>query len=396
MRIRSFIEFLMLFILIVPIALLTACYNEEDMSINILDGNTYVRNAFDQSFYPKFELTKLAIPNDKRIGGAIALFDDSVILADFNDTNRINFYRYYFDGGKLIKFGGFDNFLMGMRQFEIVDDKIYFHITVADDDFVSNMQNILFEIDLTRNELSQLSHDSDTLPGVNTYWFDGKLVSLKSRSENNVTTSFLEVTDLDAGTSEIVLESYADEITNTGVLKVLHTTDGSLLYVLYDSRPSEDDEWTAVIKAYNKDFEHVRDIQINDVAWDIFRSRPSILRVFGEYIFLLNYSSRSFIGRIEENGEVLPIHRGTLSMSQTRDLNLSSHVELLYENPYYTNNNNIVLLDTESGMLHEITIDMEDGYVWQFIMKNENMAIITARPPDAHENEFFIVHIDPI
>ena len=387
MMIRHLSKYSMLLVLIIFMLILSACYNEDgNITIQALTDLEEDLSTHNLSSYSKFDLTEIFTPSPHL--GAVALLDDGVIFSEIHNSNNVTFYRYYFATEEFVEFASIEGVFMGMRQFEMVGNKIYFYLSVVDENDISGIQNILFEIDLINNELTQLSHDTENLPGVNTHWFDGKLVSLKFRLENDTAISFLEITDPDTGTSEIVLES------RIGELYVLHTTDDSFLYVLHVDIYSDGDEFIATIKLYDKNFEHVRNIHINDVAWEVLRSRPSILRVFGDYIFMHNYSSRSFIGRIEEDGEVLQLHSGTLSMSQTRNLNLLSNIELFFENQSPPKAPSIALLDTDLGLLHEIAINVDDGYGLVNVMSNNYMVLITAMSPSpSSERKFFMTSI---
>jgi len=49
-------------------------------------------------------------------------------------------------------------------------------------------------------------------------------------------------------------------------------------------------------------------------------NRPHTFRIFGDFLYILNYSMRSFIGRIEEGDNLSHIHSGTLTVAPTASI----------------------------------------------------------------------------
>jgi len=52
--------------------------------------------------------------------------------------------------------------------------------------------------------------------------------------------------------------------------------------------------------------------------------------------------------------------------------------------------NNIVLLDTNTGLLQDIEIDLKDGYIIRYIKTNGNVALICAMSNDADKDRYYL------
>ena len=354
------------------------------------------------------DFSELDLPSDI-MKSAIALLDDSIIFVNY-DTPVV-YYRYYFSSGEFVEIGSIDNVAITLSHYEVVGDVIFAYTTVSDVLDYQSLTNVLFGIDLQNNKLLRLSEES-MLPRASGFYHQGSIVSLQSNFEDDILTSYLYRFDLETNTSSAEMESFIDTTTDTdtGVLKVILTTDENFVYVLYlylYGSESPDGIWSeAFIRVYDKDMAHVRDISIGEVSrlfdedmnpirdldFDkignfIFSSNPSILRVFGgEYVYILNASFRSLIGRIEQDGSISPLHKGSLELSRTRNIDAQGNTQLFFER--FTNN--VALLDTYSGLFHELEIDFEEGYVIRYIRTNGNVALVRTTTNNVGDDRYYL------
>lgn len=308
---------------------------------------------------------------------AIALLNDGLIIRRSTESD-VYYYRYSFTIGEMFEIGHYNGRFPG-GETEIINNMIYFHVSKIDINYDA-LANVLYGIDLEINELIEFSRSFVNYPFVQSYYQNGNLVSIKTVLENNIQTSYLELYNIRTDSSTLMSEFHFDRETRWGNIKLLHTTDNDILYILYDTRLSEQDEWEAKIRAYDKNMNHYRDINLDNVADYILRQRPLRFRIWGDYFFMVNASSESLIGRIEPNGEITPLHKGNLDRMLLRNIRSQANTQLLFQRE----SNNIVLLDTTTGAITEVALDLKDGYEILYVQTNGNNAFVSTMRYD-HE-----------
>jgi len=360
-----------------------------------------------------------------------ALLEDSIIISaspirdgmtrelimpefDSEPFEGLRFYRYYISTGDIDVIGTIENdFVFSTGQREISNGIMYFYISIENDDpnINGDFQNILYAIDFENNKLFRLNEEYLSNPAIiNVFYLRGNLISLKSIWEGNIQTSFLEVYNLDTNESTIALEAEINTDVGVGVMNFIHTTDDYYIYVLHITHPNEEnDDFTAVIGVYDENINHIRDINI-DADNFVFDSRPRHIDFFGNgrYIFMDNFSSSSFIGSVDSDGNISPIHMGVpvfartpvvipdgvyssqqgLFRHSTRNVNAQDRTRLFFKRL----SEQIVLFDTYTGDLREITIDMEDGFRIGNILTNGSIALISAEKQHDLTHEFEFKH----
>ena len=376
---RSFIIFGLLL-------LLAGCnYNKQTQNKHVI--NTLQAQSILSLSTNYFELIELDIQLDKS-KYADALLDDSIIFQSVNREGRRSYYRYFFADGTFLEIGSIENSSFSMGQKEIIDNIIYFNSSVVDSDN-QELASILFGIDLENNQLLEFSRDFPAMPLINVFYLNGNLASIKHHVEDNIQTTYLEMLSLaDKNTSSTGLESHYDRNTGIGSIKLLHTTDQNLVYILYDTNLTEQDEWSAFIRVYNENMEHYRDINFDNEANFILDWRPWDLNIFGDYIHIHNAAIQSLLGRIEQDGSITPLHIGALVQSRTRNISTMVNTQLFFER--FTNN--IVLLDTTTGTINEVALDLDEGYQILYVLTNGNVAFICVANEDLTEYRYFMTH----
>ncbi|MCL2398740.1 MAG: hypothetical protein FWC91_03215 [Defluviitaleaceae bacterium] len=329
-----------------------------------------------------FELIELEFLLEEKRMFAAVLLEDSIIFAG-NDTgpnsginNRI-YYRYYFESSSFVKIGTFNNFFMSTGDYVILDNMIFFDATLVDSNY-GNFINVIFKIDLEHNTLIRRFEDVVSNPLFHIAPFDGGLISLKSKTTEGSYVSYLETFKFETNMTEIISELIMNADAGEGFEYLVHTTYNGKTYVMYSVIGGNE---AAMIRVYGENMNILRSISLGESEQYIMANRPHTIRVFGDYVYILNYSMRSFIGKIESDNSLSSLHLGRLAFAPNS--NNTSNIQLFFER----DSANVVLLDTNTGLLHEITVDLDDGYSLLYIKTNGNTAFICLISEDmAFEN----------
>ena len=183
-------------------------------------------------------------------------------------------------------------------------------------------------------------------------------------------------------------------------------SDNELLYILYITRESSREQWTTRLRVYDEKMEFLKHINF-DEAEVMMDSRTSITRVFGDYFYIRNFNSESILGHIDEEGYLSVTehwHRSPFDLDSaiypdlgpkrpTFQLALNSCVEtnfrLFYENFI---GNNILLFNTGTGEMHEIALELDEGYFINYALSGEGAALLAVTTFDDFVDRFYLLN----
>jgi len=366
---------------------LTACANFDNSEFT----QTQTHGITNLMLHEPFYLYEIDLSLDKhRQADAIFLLDDgSMIFIRTGSNHEVgsyrHIYRYFLESGTYIDIGRFYRFAVSTGRYALLDNIIYFYATVGD---ANNhmLINVLFGIDLENNKLIHVAEDTISDPIVNTFSIGDRLISLKIRAEGEVGISYLEIFDPKTNLTEIVSKACFDATTREGIIYLLHTIDdNNWTYVLYQIALSGSDAWRSLIRVYDENFDFKKYINMSEVEQNITGYFSNNFRVFGDFVYIYTFTSfpmNSLIGRIDENGSLYAIHEGHLSLVDNFS---ADNIQLFF----WRLSNILVLLDTDTGILHQTTIPLDNGYRIMNIIANGDIAFVTAVSADFNSNRYF-------
>lgn len=325
--------------------------------------------------------------------------DDSFIYFTFVSDDCVTFYRHYFKDNRVIEIGSVPNYVFNIGFHALIQDKLFFYITVAEsisDVFEENKyENILYAIDIDKNTMEKISAESEYLPGAIIHSSGDIIVTRQSkRSDNNILTTFIELFDVNSG--KVLKKSdehILDDNTNIGSYIMNTCTYNNYIYALIDER-FEDGTNEPDIYVFDNDFNLVRTINMGSVSDKIMAARVGTMEIYKDFVFMSNYSDFSFIGTIE-NDTIKP-----LIEEQFIDIALQYSEE--YPPIFFVRGTNrVIMLDCENKKLEQIELKLPEEYMIQFMMSTEENAFITLfayseTPDDDKHNLLYFLKRDAL
>ena len=239
------------------------------------------------------------------IDSPMVLLDDSFIYMNMGGTigqGQATYYRHYFEGDTVVAIGTIFNFLISTKFVALVDNILFFHVGINADN-TTDFSTVLYGINLNDNKLRPYYTNNDAAPITTDYECNGKVISLMRASTNNTSNIFrayLNLYDVKTDTVEKKHEWVFDRSSMTGSACLNFCIDDGKIYMLIEDGNGTGNN-TRSIKVYDDSMNILRTISIDEVHDYIMESNVGEIAVFGEYIFMSNYSSYALIGRIENN-----------------------------------------------------------------------------------------------
>jgi hypothetical protein len=329
----------------------------------------------------------------------VEVFEDSFVYVNMDE---IKYYRQYFDGRGVSELGQIDNFVLGVKANATVNNVLYFYTTVSIAGTDGEFGNNLYGIDLENNQLSLYHTDNEVNPAAMVYPYMGNLLALKSRtydsaSKAGIYETYLENYDINTGSTEKVIEQTMDYTNLTGSMILACFVNGSKIYTLNDDF-AENGDISPHIMVYGENFQLEQTIYIDDDTADYIRSsRPNEIAVFGDYVYMRNYSGYAVVGKIEENVLVPILQTVDLELALNRQDDRAQNIQMFYirwTNTYY-------ILDAEKGTFEELTLEPYEDYVFMYAKANSDnvMIFLSAdydEPSDKKDDKYIFTDISAL
>jgi len=297
--------------------------------------------------------------NHKKLDSLKVLLDDSFIYMNTElagNTGGPTYYRHYFDSDEVVKIGNINNLLVETRFSALVGNVLFFHVGI-DSDSITGFDTVLYGINLDTNQLRVYSKDDEAAPITADYRHNGKLISLMRGNTNkdaDIMRFWFKLFDEKSGTVEKKREWTYDRVNKKGsIILNFCISDGKIYALVQDGDGSG--KLITSIKVYDDGINLLRTINIDQVHDYIMSLAGGEIVVFGDFIFMHNYSNDGLIGQIE-NDTVKPLF-------QARELELATN-QFKYDMPvfYIRGTNKGYLLDIHNKSLKEFSLEMPSGY----------------------------------
>ncbi len=311
-----------------------------------------------------------------------ALINDSFIYLSLDGNNAATYYRHYINNNKKVAVGAMKNFYLSTKNSVVIDNKLYFYVNVIKDN-KEDTTNTLFCIDLAKNSMSSYENDDNSLPGITTYQFGGDIVTIKNKIDGETATTYLDIFDVDS-------KSWRQENINT---LNSGTNKGSAIFGLYGNKEavyvfhrnySGKGNTTTSLRAYDRNMKELRTINIDDdLRSYILKSGIKEIAVFGDYIYTNNTSNYALLGKIN-GGTIEPIVKENdleLALSQTSP-----------ETPFFyvRGANRCYTLDTETGIISIISLQIGNGYSIGCILADEKNILLACNSEDKADYMYYL------
>jgi hypothetical protein len=165
--------------------------------------------------------------------------------------------------------------------------------------------------------------------------------------------------------------------------------DGEKIYASVDVCDGEGNT-KSTIDEYGIDFTKERSINIDDVSEYIRRSRPNEIAIFGDYIYMRNYSDDGLIGKIENNSVKSLIQERGLEVALNRADDQTRDKQLFY----IRRSCNYFVLDIPSGTLSEKVFDTIENFSRLFVLANSDNVLVVLRADNDKLDRYVFTALD--
>ncbi len=310
-----------------------------------------------------------------------ALINDSFIYLSL-DGSVATYYRYYINNNQKVAVGTINGFYLGTKNTVLIDGKLYFYVNVIEDN-KEDITNTLFCIDLSKNSMSSYENDDNSLPGILTYQFGGDIITLKNRADGEITTTYLDIFDVNSKSWRQENINVVDSGTNTGSVIFGLYGNKETVYVLHNDCSGRGNTYTS-LKTYDGNMKELRTINIDgDLKSYILGSGIQEIAVFGDYIYTNNRASYALLGKIN-GGTIEPVIK-------ERNLELALN-QTSPEAPFFyvRRSNKCYMLDTETGTISTVNLQIGNGYSIQHILADEKNILLTCFSEDKSDYKYYL------
>lgn len=266
-----------------------------------------------------------------------------------------------------VELGQVSNFIL--NGYSLVKDsgKLYTYIAVSEYDTINN---VLYEIDYTNDTISPLISNQNSSPIIYLYKVPTGILQLKTPLTGSSTTYF-ELYNLQTGASTEVLVAPENEI-----YIIASIDDNSLFVFTAHEMPNQIYKFT--IDEYDLEtYELINTIELSEIHSYISNARIGKMEVFGDYIYLLNYSNEGIICKLSDNAVIPVLERENLEYVWNQQQE-SHNPERLF---YIRNTNECFLFDLNTGETKEIDPKTENGYVISSIFSDGDDILLQTKKP---------------
>jgi len=318
----------------------------------------------------------------KELDSLKVLLDGSFIYMNMEHTGNIGsatYYRHYFDSDEVVKIGNINNFLVETRFSALVGNVLFFHVGVVSDS-ITGFDTVLYGINLNTNQLHAYSKDDEAAPITADYRYNGKLISLMRGNTNNtanIMRFWFKLYDEKSSTIEKRREWTYDKANKKGSVILNFCISDGKIYALVEEGDGSGNLITS-IKAYDDSMNVLRTINIDQVRDYIMSSGGGEIVVFGDFIFMHNYSNDGLIGQIEKD-TVKPLF-------QAKELELATN-QFNYDMPvfYIRGTNKGYLLDIYNKSLKEFSLKMPSGYYITYGLSTDDNFLLLLRAENKND-----------
>lgn len=304
------------------------------------------------------------------------------------ETFTDDYIIYMTDAGEMVKvyagsdekesLGNISDFYLSMKHKVLVYPNIYF-FAASLNETTNNISNVLFRFNTESTQIDRFENEDGSQPGIPTYLFNGRILTLKNIVTDESTTTFIEAINVEKNEWQRVMECSLDNKTYKGDAVFAVCSNGKNVFALYDKRNGVNEIETYLL-ILNDNFETVSSIRIDSDIHDyVMTSFITDIQAFGDYIYIINASNYGFLGKIE-NGQFIEVFKGrnfTMAVNQSSDMPF-----------FYTRRSNTIYMFNDKDELQEQKIPMENEYSVMFMMTNEESCFVVCYADDKSEHGY--------
>lgn len=294
----------------------------------------------------------------------LALADGKMIYQTLE--NPTCFFALDIEQNSVVELGSVSDFIL--NGYSLVSDsgKLYTYITIADDN--DEQKNVLYEIDYYSNTISPLISNQNSAPIIYVYKSPMGILQLKTPSSDSSQTYF-EVYEPQTGDSSVMLVAQENEI------YIIASVNENSLFV-FVALEMPDASYEFLIKEYDlKTYSLINTVELEGVHSYISKARIGKMEVFGDYIYMLNYSNEGIICKITDTTVASVLERENLECVWNQQHEIYSSERLFY----VRNTAECFTLNLDTGEIKHVDSNLQSGYVIGSIFADGDDILLQAK-----------------
>ncbi|MEY8332475.1 hypothetical protein AALB53_05095 [Lachnospiraceae bacterium 47-T17] len=281
-------------------------------------------------------------------------FKNGDLLYYQEESGTLTFYIYNTEYGKK-EIGTIENFFLDTGSSVLLDNRLYFYITVSEGD--DSYKNILYDFDLENQKIMKHEKKDNSLPGINVFAIGDSVVTLKNERYGDRIETYLDFFNPISNTWKKACSSEFYESRKEGSALYAMYADGNMISIIQDIY-DENGDYTCYFVQYNETLDEIRRIRLQGDIERFLKTgkgRVNELMVFDDYIYLRNLSSQAFLGKLTGD-EVIKIKEENQLIAAAT---FYPERDVFF---FYRFGNAYLVLDKESGTLEEYPLKVKKNH----------------------------------
>lgn len=303
----------------------------------------------------------------------IDVYESQLFYMEMENTT-VEFFVYNFQTGKNQSVGSISDFALKGRSNVIIDDTIYFYISIYSD---NDMKNVLYAMDFSAMKMIPISENLYSQKLIPVIEMDNQIVALQGNIlSDGSTDTFLETINENGDSEQITVDS--NKVSSFTLTQEEHDiiyidNDNEHLYAL--EKVTDDTDTQYFLVKYDLSFTCIEATDITSIFRDYeITDNIGVFYAFDNYFCITDYSGTSIICKCTDN-EI-----ETLLCEADLEYVSNPNNSTNYEFFFIRNTNDIYRLNKQTGALEiqNYSLENEQSTI-RCVLAYDNMLMITKR-----------------
>jgi len=291
----------------------------------------------------EIDLSKKIELSEEGMTSFIALVEDTLLCLAFSPDGTAKYTLLNLSTGQKTACGAIRDHLYSTANFAVQDGFVYFFVTTSANGGAAQ-ENCLCRVDLTSGKLEILSRERAHLTFRYLAVCGNTLIAVNGREADGAAMTYLEAIDPQNNTRRPFAEHQLVNARKEGTAVTHAAASGEKIFAVVSGY--QDAESVHSLYVYNLAGELMQTISMQQYAEDLMNTMISELTVFGDYVYIKNFSNTAVLGKIA-NGQFVEINAPGNELVLAKNDTLSPDDGVFF----LLHSNTILLLDKESDTL---------------------------------------------
>lgn len=298
----------------------------------------------------------------------IDVYESQLLYMEMENT-EVEFFIYNFQTGEKQSVGYVSDFALKGRSNVIIDDTLYFYISIYSD---NDMKNVLYAVDFSAMEMTPIYENLYSQKLIPVVEMNNQIIALQGNTlSDGSTDTFLETITEDGDFEQISMDpNKASSLTSAERNIIYIDSDNEYLYVL--ERVTDNSNTQYFLVKYDLDFTCVETTDITSIFHDYeITDNIGVFYAFDNYFCVTDYSGVSIICKYTDKEIEILLCEADLEYIP------NSNNKTDYEFFYLRNTNDIYRLNKQTSALEIQNYSTENEQsVIRCVLAYDNMLMI--------------------